>query len=188
MYDNSSSSGTEIVKLYDAYREWFVATITSVYHLDKETVLDIYQESFFELYVKCTTEKTEIRFVRAYLLRIGKNIACNYIRDNRITLKAEMSETEGVIYADETWEYLEEKKIVKDTIDSAISKVNGICERIFRLFYWERKSLKEISKELGHKDEQVTKSAKYKCKKKLKIYLERELKKAGINLENLWHE
>ena len=55
-----------------------------------------------------------------------------------------------------------------------MKQLSPICQQILTAFYYEDKSMQEISKSLGLANEDVAKSKKYQCKKEL----ERLVKKA----------
>lgn len=71
---------------------------------------------------------------------------------------------------DDTLEDNELSGIVK----KCMSKLSVLCQQILTAFYYEEKSMQEISKLLGLANEDVAKSKKYQCKKEL----ERLVKKA----------
>jgi RNA polymerase sigma factor (sigma-70 family) len=71
---------------------------------------------------------------------------------------------------DDTMEEEELSEIVK----RSMRQLSKLCQQILAAFYYEEKSMQEISKSLGLANEDVAKSKKYQCKKEL----ERLVKKA----------
>ena len=71
---------------------------------------------------------------------------------------------------DDTVEENELAGIVK----KCMSQLSEICQQILTAFYYDEKSMQEISKSLGLANQDVAKSKKYQCKKEL----ERLVKKA----------
>jgi len=64
---------------------------------------------------------------------------------------------------DVTMEENELSEIVKD----CMSQLSVLCQQILTAFYYDEKSMQEISKSLGLANEDVAKSKKYQCKKEL---------------------
>jgi len=69
-------------------------------------------------------------------------------------------ETSGI---DETIEENELSGIVKQ----CMNQLSSLCQQILTAFYYEEKSMLEISQSLGLANEDVAKSKKYQCKKEL---------------------
>lgn len=59
----------------------------------------------------------------------------------------------------------------ENLIQKAFEFIQPICKQLLMLFYFEEKSLEEITKILNFSNTNVTKSKKYQCKKSLKAVL-----------------
>ncbi len=155
----------EIEKLYDTYREQFIGFARKYFpEVDKETVIDIYQESFFALYKcirdgKLTAEKLTVS-LKTYLFAIGKNGLLRYIRDEKE--KADLTEN---ILIDVNNAFGTEWQ---EIINRFVAELDEPCNLTLTLFYFERKSLKEIGELMGYKSEQVAKNKRLSCMEKLK--------------------
>ena len=67
-----------------------------------------------------------------------------------------------------------EENELSGIVKNCMEQLSPICQQILTAFYYEDKSMQEISKSLGLANEDVAKSKKYQCKKEL----ERLVKKA----------
>jgi len=68
---------------------------------------------------------------------------------------------------------MEENELV-DIVKKCMAQLSALCQEILTAFYYNEKSMQDISKSLGLANEDVAKSKKYQCKKEL----ERLVKKA----------
>jgi RNA polymerase sigma factor (sigma-70 family) len=67
-----------------------------------------------------------------------------------------------------------EENELSDIVKNCMKQLSILCQQILTAFYYDEKSMQEISKSLGLANEDVAKSKKYQCKKEL----ERLVKKA----------
>ena len=70
---------------------------------------------------------------------------------------------------------LEQIEMVKYHLD----QLSPVCKKILMLYYYEDRSMTEISTILGLANENVAKSKKYQCKKKLEELVRAHLKNTG---------
>lgn len=66
----------------------------------------------------------------------------------------------------------------KNSIKSALQKMKadgGHCAEFLVLFWWRKRSMKELTEKFGYNNELTTKSNKAKCQKRLKILMQKEL-------------
>ena len=59
-------------------------------------------------------------------------------------------------------------------VQTAFDLIQPICKQLLMLFYFEEKSLEEITKILKFSNTNVTKSKKYQCKKSLETVLQKQ--------------
>jgi len=159
--------GMEVSKLYDTYRSLFVKYAVKYFSTDLSVIEDIYQESFLTLYKniingKITTLKCSLS---TYLFAIGKIKLLNYEKGkkkyyevdlNDHLLKTEI-ETEG-----SDWN----KK--QEIVYQMVREMPDPCRRVLSLYYWNRKSMREIALEMNYKNEQIAKNRKHFCLKSFK--------------------
>jgi DNA-directed RNA polymerase specialized sigma subunit len=67
-----------------------------------------------------------------------------------------------------------EEEELSEIVKRCMKQLSNLCQQILAAFYYDEKSMQEISKSLGLANEDVAKSKKYQCKKEL----ERLVKKA----------
>lgn len=66
----------------------------------------------------------------------------------------------------------------KNAIKAALRKMKadgGHCAELLVLFWWRKRSMRELMEIYGYKNELTTKSNKAKCQKRLKIIMQKEL-------------
>lgn len=66
----------------------------------------------------------------------------------------------------------------KNAIKAALQKMKadgGHCAELLVLFWWRKRSMRELTEIYGYKNELTTKSNKAKCQKRLKIIMQKEL-------------
>jgi RNA polymerase sigma factor (sigma-70 family) len=76
-------------------------------------------------------------------------------------------------------ETLQETELIT-IIKSCMTKLSPICREILTLFYYEEKSMDEISTIVGLANEKTAKSKKYQCKKELEFLLRSYFKENEI--------
>lgn len=162
-----------IKQLYDMYREMFVRYFTKTYSIQETDAAEIYQESFLAMYQNVVNGKvtTITSSLKTYLFRIGKHKIYNHFRDAKPTteLHSSMSDTDS-----------EDGESIQKVVNEVVFAMENPCSRLLRLFYWERKSMKEIAGIMNYKNEQVAKNRKSNCMKKLKERLIARLKEDGL--------
>lgn len=61
---------------------------------------------------------------------------------------------------------MEENELTR-IVEQCMKQLSVLCQKILTAFYYDEKSMREISKSLGLANEDVAKSKKYQCKKEL---------------------
>ena len=113
---------------------------------DENTVEDIAQDVFFELWKK----RTQIDFVtslKAYLRRAARNRALNHIRDQRMAF-AEESDMPALPTNDPTINQILAAEELKQQIDEAVDSLPERCRLVFVLSRFENMSYREIADNL----------------------------------------
>lgn len=75
----------------------------------------------------------------------------------------------------EDQEYANE--IQKNAVKTALRKMKhdgGHCAELLVLFWWRKRSMKELTEIYGYKNEHTTKNQKARCQKRLKIIMQKE--------------
>jgi RNA polymerase sigma factor (sigma-70 family) len=65
----------------------------------------------------------------------------------------------------------------KNAIKAALQKMKadgGHCAELLVLFWWRKRSMKELTEKFGYKNELTTKNQKARCQKRIKILMQKE--------------
>ena len=173
----------EFEKMYMNYRGEFVAFVLKYFFVDKETVIDIFQDSILVLYKNIRSGKLTPENLKAtlktYLFSIGLYKLNTYFKDP----DNDTSDIEEIMKAVETMKGVRDDSAIetrlfneetKKIIRKEVMELSEPCNRILLLFYYERKSLKEIARLVGYKSEQVAKNKRLDCVKLLKKKIEQK--------------
>lgn len=164
-----SKDNRSITDMYNMYRGEFIRFIMRKYQIEEEVVAEIYQESFIALYDVVIGDKlTHLACsAKTYLFSIGKNRALKYLNETKkvenienIDLYLHLGDAEG--HQSEEWMEMQNE------IREVVEKLQEPCNTVLSLYYWERKSMREIAAEMNYKNEQIAKNRKSLCIKTLK--------------------
>ena len=72
----------------------------------------------------------------------------------------------------------EEEELI-EKIKICLARLPDLCRKILTLYYYENKSMSEISRLTGLANENVAKSKKYQCKKELEQLIRSMQKSSG---------
>lgn len=142
---------------------------------------DIFQDSCIVLMQKVKEGKFAItgeNSVFKFLVKIGINNACNFIRKHRpLTSKEEVTVTLNLHDDNQDVELSvdEQQKAQDEFLDRAFDSLPDTCKAIFKKFYWERKSMDEIADIIGYNTADSVKSKKTNCMKKFKDFAKKLL-------------
>lgn len=171
------SENKNLSLLYDKYKEFFIKFAAKNFTIDRDTIDDIYQESFVVMYEKMQQGKlpTSVSF-QTYLFAVGKYKILNYLRDNHLDLSGISEDIlrNNTFYEPEDW--IQKQEIVYQEV----CKMQEPCNRILSFYYYDRKSMKEIADFFNYENEQVAKNRKYLCIQKLKEIIMVKLKKENL--------
>ena len=170
-----SGGQTELGMIYEEYRKEFLQWVTKEYECSSDDSKDIYQLAILIFYDNIKQGKLEhlVSSVKTYLFGIGKNIA----KDNR------RKEKKFTPINQEKWlkEYLiDEPDQVMDEntfnfAKRALEKLGQPCQRLIELFYYENKSMQEITEAMQYKNPETAKNQKCKCMARLRKLVDQEI-------------
>lgn len=135
---------------------------------DEQQAKDVYQEAFLAMWRNVKDGKftpDNKGNIGGYLFQIAKYKWLDYLRSKEyknttfINRDIELEESQS--------EEDELKRIQINAIMTAVGQMGEKCQTLLKLFYFERKSYKEISKIIGI-DEASARNAKYRCQEELK--------------------
>ncbi len=144
-----------------------------------EDAEEIEQNVIIHLYEKIVSgnfELNENTQLSTYLYAVGKNMwykklskANRTIYDENIT-----EQTENIdFYNDDESEYLEQEVV------NALQNSDDDCKAILTMYYYDKKSMRDIAESLGTISEENLRKRKYKCIQKLKKMLTGKIKSNG---------
>jgi RNA polymerase sigma factor (sigma-70 family) len=174
---------SELGIIYEEYRSEFIQWITKEFQCSTDDSKDIYQLSILIFYDNVKSGKLEhlVSSIKTYLFGIGKNVA----RENMRKLQRNTPINQ------EKWlkEYLVDdapnspvEEDIFDTAQKALEKLGQPCQRLIELFYYEKKSMEEISSMMNYKNSETAKNQKCKCMARLRKLYEEETHKSTITL------
>ncbi len=167
-----------LVTIYKAYREDFIKWSYHSYKLSSEDAKDIFQDSIIDFYNNIIEERiTELTCdTRTYLFAIAKFKAINFIKKSNRSINLSLSQ---LINEYNSFEDMANKKDkddhVKEILRVHLDKLTEKERRIIEMYYFEDKSMKEIAKELGYKNENVAKKMKFESFKKLSQFIKNKM-------------
>lgn len=152
--------------LYNEYRPGFLL-FSNRYGLDKNQVLDIYQDAIIALCENAQKGHLDelTSSIKTYLFSIGKYMIFAQMRKKkRIDEFANIEDFEG------QWVDYSEERENKDIqlLRKSLSKLGGKCQEILKLFYYKEYNLDEITQLMKYENKNVAKSQKSRCIKQLK--------------------
>ena len=171
---NDERSKTRALKfLYARYYKMAFKIVTKRGGTEKDTE-DVFQEAMVILYENIRRKEFKANSaISTYLYSIIRN--CWYHK--RMLLKTlkqtEKSfirfNSENIVYSRKIdSNHLELKEIM---FDNLLDHMGSTCKMILQLFYYEKRSVKEIKNIMGYSTEQSAKVQKYKCMLKLMKFL-----------------
>jgi RNA polymerase sigma factor (sigma-70 family) len=170
--DLKNNPDAALKNLYDSYSENCIKWAISEFGLDLNSAQEIVQVSFVILYENVVSGKlAEARSsVKTYLFAIIKNKIYQQTRHNNKFTSLDSAN----IIADTVSEG--EEDLFSEHLQKAresLSALGDPCKKMLELFYFEGKSLDEVSLKMEYKNSDTTKNLKYKCIKRLqKIFFE----------------
>jgi RNA polymerase sigma factor (sigma-70 family) len=171
----------ELGWIYEQYRGEFIHWISREFNCSSDDSKDIYQLTILIFYDNIKSGKLQhlVSSVKTYLFGIGKNVARDNLRklrrntpiDEHLWLREHLvDEPDGKV--DENLFVIAKK---------ALADLGQPCQRLVELFYYERKSMDEISLELNYKNADTAKNQKYKCMARLRSLFEKEMNTTIVN-------
>jgi len=170
-----SGGQTELGMIYEEYRTEFLQWITKEYDCSMDDGKDLYQLAILIFYDNIKRGKLEhlVSSIKTYLFGIGKNLAKDNMR----------KEKKFIPITQEKWikEYLidEPDQQIDDNIfalaKKALVKLGQPCQRLIELFYYENKSMQEITEAMHYKNSETTKNQKCKCMARLRKLVDDEI-------------
>jgi len=145
---------------------------------DRQMAEDLLQEAIIVLWQKVSSGDFKVKAkMSTFVVSVVRNKYLNRVRKDTfqpLSSSEEQHEDDnpGIL---ETIISQEES----DAVHLAMEKLHEICQKILVMYYFEKRSLKEIASLLNFANERVAKSKKYQCKESLKGILQQNLYSGG---------
>ena len=166
--------------IYLQYRQPFISWLVSQ-NCPPDRAADLYQLTVLILYDNVAKGKLKVlrSSLRTYLFSIGKNKWKEQQREN-----AKTSQIFDEFFYDHIdpseFENRKEYEALLDHLSVFLENLGNPCKCLLELFYYNKLSMKEISKKMGYKNVATAKNQKYKCLKRLQKIFQQELEKKSI--------
>lgn len=176
-----SGGQAELGSIYEEYRAEFLHWISREYNCSTDDSKDIYQLTILIFYDNIKSGKLEhlVSSIKTYLFGIGKNVARDNMRKVKRNTPINQQQWLKEYLVDEPDEKLDENLFI--VAKKVLSNLGQPCQRLVELFYYERKSMEEISEVLKYKNADTAKNQKCKCMARLRSLFEKELSATTVN-------
>lgn len=165
-YGDQSSINRALAYLHQQiYRQ--VANFMTKHQGTANDTEDIFQDSllaFYKLARKGALKKNTN--VEAYLFTICKNLWFLQLRKRKDTIALEDLPFDTTVAEVTLFSLVQKEEQVK--VRKLISKIGSDCQKVLRLYYYQKFRMKEIAERMNYSSEQVAKNKKSGCLKKLK--------------------
>ena len=155
-------------ELFTDNRNAFISQVVKQHQCPMEEAKDMYAVAVTILYDNIMSEKLTVLTVKplSYLLGIGQNLVKAWARkqkDSPVHLEKVLLHhmADGAALPDT---YEQKLQLVIQTLEA----LGSACKAILELFYFEKRSIPEITTLLDFANVDTTKSRKYKCNQRLK--------------------
>ena len=175
-----------ITETYNKYRKPFLGFAFKNYRLSGDITEDIYQDTMIAFHQNLVTGKINNLEVpsQTYVFTIGKNKIVDYFRKSGKEVEIEKfpdifssdNDRFSDFYEQENDENEKRNLIVYNTV----SQMENPCKKVLSLFFWDKKSMSDIAKEMKFNSPEVAKTTKSRCMKKIKSFLSEKLKQAEL--------
>lgn len=137
-----------------------------------ELAKDVYQQTILMLYENISRGKLSrlTSSLKTYVFAIGKNHLFDLRRADIQKMNKE-TQASYLLYDQNVFDTKYSDESISK-VEEALMELSPKCRALLLGYYYERKSMKELSMMLGFSNEQSAKSQKYKCLQKLKILFE----------------
>ncbi len=134
---------------------------------------ELAKDTFQEAFVACWSNIKADRFsengnVEAYLFRIAKNKWTDYLRSSDFKRKAAANSlTQLKVVTEDTLDNESDEEHHRRALQQALQQLGGNCKTLLQLFYFEKKSMKEIALAMNVTPASA-RNQKYRCMEKLR--------------------
>ncbi len=163
-------------RLYENFRSEFLRWIMKDFRCPEDDTKDLYQVAVLIVYENIQKGKLDhlTSSLKTYLFGVGKNLAHEWSRKAQRKLPFEPEHFIQMMVVEEPETAMEQKL---DLVYDCLKKIGPPCRQLLEQFYFNRKSMEEITVSLGYKNADTAKNQKYKCMGRLRKFYEEEFAK-----------
>ena len=167
--------GRQLALIYDQYRSEFLHWISREFRCSSDDSQDIYQATILIFYdnVRCGKLRHLISSVKTYLFGVGKNVAREHMRKLRRHTAILHDNSCGEYAADDADGRSDESFF--EAANKALQRLSHPARKVLELFYYEKKSMKEICTILHYKNPDTAKNQKCKSMARLRKLFQEEM-------------
>ncbi len=176
-----SGNRSMLDQVFTENRNAFISQIIKTHHCPLEEAKDFYAIAVTIFYDNIMSRKLTELTVKplSYLLGIGQNLVREWTRKQQnIPIDIEKVLIHHIVEESSVTDVYEQKLKL---VISKLEELGKACKAILELFYFERRSIPEITKQLNFANVATTKSRKYKCNKRLKELVNGQWQKIAKN-------
>ncbi|MDN5201741.1 sigma-70 family RNA polymerase sigma factor [Fulvivirgaceae bacterium BMA10] len=171
-----SGDEAELGKIYQKYRMEFISWVVKNYSCTIDEAKDVYQLAIVIFYENIISGRLVemTSSIKSYLFAIGKNKMLEQKKlANKYTYN--LDGTMNMIHEEEdSKEMAEKEEKTFKMVENCLNLLGDPCKKLLELYYYQRKSMPEITEILGYKNADTAKNQKYKCMKRLKKIFEKK--------------
>jgi len=167
-------------KMYLLYKKAFIYYYWKDNDIDKETLEEIYNDSFYILWKAIRNgkiKKTGDSSLKSFLFKTGWYKLLKHLeQENKKPDITTVEKYPPFMDTDDSDEWMEKQNIVREVVN----QMDELCKNILSLHYWQDKKMDEIAKIRNYKNGDVVKSKNYKCKSLLEKRLKEIFRIKGL--------
>ncbi len=151
------------------YKHSFGTTLKMVLRLggSEDEAWDVFQDAVTVLYDQCQQADFSLQCkINTYITSIARNL---WLKTKSKDLSVSMpDEWETPAEAALDLDFFLQQEAQYQQLHSSLNQLGDSCSKILKAFYFEKKSIQQITDELGYTNATNTKTQKFKCLARLK--------------------
>jgi RNA polymerase sigma factor (sigma-70 family) len=167
--------------IYRLYRTECLAWLQTKYGLEVDESVDVFQLAVIIIYDNAVMGKISAQHAdaKSYLYGVARNKAYEIMRQKKSNVSIDEHPLLLSYITNEEETPINEEAI--SLANDALVHLGQPCQNILELYYYQNKSMDEITTIHGYKNTDTTKNQKYKCLKRLQsIYFNHMNKTKGV--------
>lgn len=181
MLQDLKSGGEEAHKaLKNIYRDNYPRIVNMIVKKggSEEDAKDVFQDSMIAFHKMIMEDRfREEAQINTVIYAIARNLWYQKFRNRKLTEDLSEANETNTVELDFDWEEFSREKVIR----KVIGELSEDCQKVIRLFYYERESMEKIQFIFGLNSTQAAKNKKYRCMKSLlEIFKKRGLKRTSF--------